>query len=185
MLPLLYQHLILKNENVLRVLGRLLDEPAFGKFVRELHILSNLPNIRYRPGFFDKLEEVIVAGSLPHMHTLNIGSLFSWSQEGHYLSPGHLGKPSADLKKINLRKNCPRLRGLILRGISDDREKPYIDNCGVFEIQVRFIHLPKGPSYRWLKGCINPHSQFSQLYIQRCREVFQESQFSISWSTRS
>ncbi len=95
-LPLLYQHLILKNENVLRVLGRLLDEPAFGKFVRELHILSNLPNIRYRPGFFDKLEEVIVAGSLPHMHTLNIGSLFSWSQEGHYLSPGHLGKPSAD-----------------------------------------------------------------------------------------
>ena len=137
-LPLLYQRLILKNIYVLKVMSKLLNEPELGKSIRELHTLADQDDIR--GGFFHILNKVITKGLLPYIHTLSLFCIRDW-----------LGFEDLDGLRahfwIDLKSNCPRLRGLILRGIRVDQSGPFINNSGILEVQVRCIQLPEHPSY--------------------------------------
>lgn len=140
-LPLLYSRLILKNENhALKFLQKLLDEPEFGKVVREVHILSDL-SLATRNGEnpFDVvrgLKKVIGAGSLPYIHTLGLHLLSGWQYDDEYDEPiegfGQLGSGFWQ----SLRKNCPQLRGLVICNIVESDENPGFHESGLFEIQV-------------------------------------------------
>jgi hypothetical protein len=136
-LPILYSCLILKNENhALKFLQKLLDEPEFGKVVREIYILSGL-SLATRNGEnpFDVLrglEMVIAAGSLPYIHTLGLHLLAGWHYDDEFRPIDGFGQLSSEFCE-SLRKNCPRLRGLVIRDIADIGG---IDMSGLLEIQV-------------------------------------------------
>jgi hypothetical protein len=134
--------LILKNEaDALKVIQRLLDNPELGQVVREIHILSNL-SLATRTGAnpFDVvtgLQKLITAASLPYIHTLGLHLLTGWHYNQTQFQPvvgfGKLHLTFGD----NLKKNCPRLRGLVLKNIADDDEDPWVNDSGLLEIQVR------------------------------------------------
>jgi len=113
-LPILYSRLILKNEDdALKMIHRLLAEPDLGKSVRELHILSDLSLVTlHGKNPFDVvtgLTKVISGGFIPFMHTLDLHLSSGWPESSRVLRTDFL---------VDLRKNCPRLRGLILRGVT-------------------------------------------------------------------
>ncbi|KAJ3509938.1 hypothetical protein NLJ89_g4951 [Agrocybe chaxingu] len=138
-LPLVYSRLILKNEDdALKVIQKLLDEPELGKVVRELHILSDL-SVATRNGErpFDVvrgLEKVIAAGSLPYIHTLGLELLTGWHYDDEFEAVEGFGELRREFWEA-LRKNCPRLRGLVLRDIADNEEDPWLEESGLLEIQ--------------------------------------------------
>src|SRR6266540_403115 len=81
-LPLLYSRLILKNEDALRMIHRLLAEPDLGKSVRELHIFSD-PSLATQRGenpldVVTGLKKVISGGLIPFIHTLDLHLLDGW-----------------------------------------------------------------------------------------------------------
>ncbi|CAA7266339.1 unnamed protein product [Cyclocybe aegerita] len=138
-LPLVYSRLILKNEDdALKVIQKLLDEPELGKVVRELHILSDL-SVATRNGErpFDVvrgLEKVIAAGSLPYIHTLGLELLTGWHYDDEFEPVEGFGELRREFWEA-LRKNCPRLRGLVLRDIADNEDDPWLEESGLLEIQ--------------------------------------------------
>lgn len=142
-LPLLNSRLILKNEtDALNVIKGLRDNPELGKTVYEIHILSNL-SLATRRGEnpFDVitgLENLIKVSCFPNIHTLGLYLLSGWHheiQDFQFQRVVGFGRLRSDFW-INLRKNCPRLRGLILRNIADDMDDPWVDDSGLLEVQV-------------------------------------------------
>lgn len=139
-LPILCSCLILKNENyALKFLQKLLDDPELGIVVREVHILSDL-SLATRNGEnpFDMLrglEMVVGAGSLPCIHTLGLHLQTGWHYDDQFQTIPGFGELSSEFWE-SVRKNCPRLRGVIIRDIDDLGEKPGLDVSGILEIQV-------------------------------------------------
>jgi hypothetical protein len=140
-LPLLYSRLILKNESdALKVIQRLLDEPQLGQVVREIHIHSNL-SLATRAGAnpFDVvtgLAKLITVNSLQYIHTLGLHLHTGWHYDDKFEPVLGFGKLRSDFW-INLKKNCPRLRRLVLRNIWDHEDDPWVNDSGLLEVQVR------------------------------------------------
>ena len=140
-LPLVYSRLILKNEtDALKTIQKLLDEPKLGQVVREIHVLSDL-SLATRTGantidVVTGLEKLITTTSLPYIHTLGLHLLSGWHYDDQYHPIVGFGQLRSDFW-INLKKNCPRLRGLVLRDIADHEEDPWVNDSGLLEIQVR------------------------------------------------
>lgn len=129
--PLLYSRLILRNKaDATLMMQKLMDNPSFGRFVRELHIMSNV---------IDKVEGVILNGYLPFIHTLNLHLITGWyHDDNNYNSVygfGRLGKQFL----IKLKEKCPRVRSIILTGFRDDPEDPWFEDSGVMEVSVSVV----------------------------------------------
>ena len=136
-LPLLCSRLILKNEkDAIRVLQKLVDNPSFGRVVRELHIMSELSDDTRRQdppsNVIKRVEDIILKGYLPFIHTLGIYLLHGWYRHRQFRK---------DLSR-QLREKCPRLRGLILKGFeASDVDTTWIEDSGVLEVPMSTFAL--------------------------------------------
>ncbi|KAF8877822.1 hypothetical protein CPB84DRAFT_1966265 [Gymnopilus junonius] len=138
-LPLLYSILVLKNEaDALHVLQRLLDDPPFGRVVRELHVICELSNNIQNPNppsaVIRRVEEVVSSGYLPFIHTFNL--TISW---GWYYDPERNLKQNEGYGNLSkafvttLKQNCPRLRCLILRNFGEYFKSIWIEESGILQ----------------------------------------------------
>ncbi|KAF8877829.1 hypothetical protein CPB84DRAFT_1794599 [Gymnopilus junonius] len=139
-LPLLYSRLVLKNEtNALHVLQRLLNDPPFGRVVRELHITSELSyEIRTKDPPSDvirRVEEVISSGCLPLIHTLDL-----YVTQGWYHDPQRALEPVRGFGmfskafSMKLKLNCPRLRCLMLENFAEYSDDTWIEESGIVQV---------------------------------------------------
>lgn len=144
-LPLLYSCLILKcEEDALKMIRRLLNEPELGRIVREIHIQTNLSSTTRTAAIrFDVvggLQEVLMGGLLPYIHTLDLELLVGWHYDERWERvSGGFGRLQPRFW-AELRKNCPLLRSLALRSMSDKKDDLWIENAGLYEIQVSARH---------------------------------------------
>jgi len=91
-LPLVNSRLVLKNEtDAMLVLQKLLDNPLFGRIVRELHIMSDLSvDTRNQDPPWDvirRVEDVISKGYLPFIHTLGLHLMARWYYDYDNVEP--------------------------------------------------------------------------------------------------
>lgn len=139
-LPLLHSRLVLKNEtDAIQVLQKLVDNPSFGRFVRELHIRSDLSSYTWSQNppsdVIRRVEDVITRGYLPFIHTLGLHLMNGW----YVNTEDFLAKGFGYLRKgflVQLKQKCPRLRGLILKGFTHYSVKPWLATWGVLQIYV-------------------------------------------------
>ena len=101
------------------------DDPPSGCFVREIHIVSDLPmdtQGRERPlDAIRRLQDVIFNGYLPFIHTLGLHFTYDWFlqlQQEFW---------------TQLKEKCPRLRNLILKGFSHDSDQPWLEESGLLQ----------------------------------------------------
>lgn len=136
--PLLCSCLILKNENdAVIVLQRILSDTQFGQAVRQLHIMSEL-SLATRNGErpFDVitgLKKAIAEGLLPHVHILSLHFLHGWRKDATYHRIQGFGQLHAEFWK-EIRSKCPRLRGIILSGLGDSRQDPWLNDSGIYDL---------------------------------------------------
>jgi len=146
-LPLVYSRLILKNEtDAIQVLQKLLADPSLGRVVRELHIMAEL-SLATRNGKtpFDVIkgvEKVVSQGSLPFIHTLGLHLTSGWfyDSDNEFQSISGYGQLRPEFW-TQLKQNCPRLRGLVLKGFGDDPDEPWLDESGLLEVPVSKISV--------------------------------------------
>lgn len=140
-IPLLYATLVLKNEvDATIILEKLLNNPSFGRFVRELHIMSDLSleGPVSQPDVMRELGGVISNGCLPFIHTLGLHHMRRRYYDERWEFVGEFGQ----LRKsfwIQLKEKCPRLRALILDGFKDDPQNPWLEDSGLIEIPVSIV----------------------------------------------
>ncbi|KAF8907689.1 hypothetical protein CPB84DRAFT_1768560 [Gymnopilus junonius] len=158
-LPILFSHLIIKNEkHSLRMINRLLDEPGLGLGVRELHIMSELSDgIRLLPQqhspneSFDMitgLKKVIRRSLLPNIHTLGIYLTSGWDPMEYsdlQLSNG-LGELLSDFW-ADLKYKCPRMKNLILDNVGDTKRRRWLEDCGLYDFQDLSMLIHWQPLY--------------------------------------
>lgn len=147
---LLYSRIILRNEmDAISTFQRILTTPELGKLVRELHVMSEL-TVGTMKGetVFDTvtgLKKVIKAGSLPHLHTLSLRLLKecyhdqAWCDRAGF---GHLPSGFWD----DLRNSCPRIRSIVLSGIGDQKDDPWLHESGIYELKGLKVSRPYIPA---------------------------------------
>ncbi|KAF8966811.1 hypothetical protein BDZ97DRAFT_603489 [Flammula alnicola] len=139
-LPLVYSRLVLQNEtDATLVLQKLLDNPPLGRIVRELHIMSDLSvDTRDQDPPSDvirRVEDVISKGYLPFIHTLGLHLMKRW-----YYDADKGFEPVKGFGQLRqeflaqLKEKCPRLRGLVLKGFSDDQDEPWLEKSGFLQV---------------------------------------------------
>lgn len=137
--PLLYANVIATTEEYAYiVLGRILEDRSIGLLVRRLHILSNLSlairKVHIKMRMLSGLHQVIKEDRLPNMHTLSLAFLSGWYRDenlGNLEGYGHL--PLAFWE--DLKRGCPLLRELSLRGIGDTDGDPWMHASGLYELK--------------------------------------------------
>ena len=137
--PLLYSRLVLKNEeDALLILQKLASDSSFGPVVRELHILSNLSRETriYDPPLdvITRVSDVILKGSLPFIHTLDLHLGDGWYYDQFYPVQG-FARPGKELW-LHIKEMCPRLKALILVGFQDHPNNPWIEDSGLPSLHV-------------------------------------------------
>jgi len=139
---LIYSSIILKNEDyALTFLGRLLENEKLGRFIREIHIMTDL-SAATRNGEkpFDVvtgLQKVINTGLLSNIHTLTLHLLRGWSEDAQSRRLGHF----SDDFFGKLCVNCPRLRVLGLRGLAEQEDEYWLTTSGIFELDKFKVSL--------------------------------------------
>ncbi|KAF8877825.1 hypothetical protein CPB84DRAFT_1794588, partial [Gymnopilus junonius] len=125
-LPLLYSRL------------RLSDDRTFGHVVRELHVICkpslshNIQNPGSPGAVIRRVEEVILSGCLPFLHTLELTIVWGrYYDSGSTLGCGSLTKAFS----ARLKQSCPRLRCLILRNFGEYCEDVWIGESGILQIR--------------------------------------------------
>jgi hypothetical protein len=144
-LPLVYSQLVLKNElNATLVLQKLVDNPPVGLIIHELHIMSDLSvdtrNQNPPSDVIRRVEDVISKGYLPYVHTLGLHLVKRWYRDSD--NDYEPVKGFGQLRKefwAQLKEKCPRLRGLILKGFSDDLDEPWIEDSGFLQVPVSAV----------------------------------------------
>ncbi|KAG6915215.1 hypothetical protein DXG01_012686 [Tephrocybe rancida] len=134
-LPLLCSRLVLKNEaDALLLLQKLMDDPPFGRVVRELHIMSDLSlNTRSQNPPSDvvrRVSDVISKGYLPFIHTLGLHLGKGWYHDEDPVN-GFGQFEKGFWTQIN--QKCPKLRALILEGF-EEAEEPWFVDSGILEV---------------------------------------------------
>ncbi|KAF9477167.1 hypothetical protein BDN70DRAFT_948779 [Pholiota conissans] len=120
--PIIYSRLVLRTErDALIIIRRIESYPDIGRFVKELHILSDLTAVPHQDrrgqDVITGLSGLIATGSLPVLEALGLYLLTGWRiSEGYRNVPGHGNVQQAFWR--SLRINCPRLRALFLRGLT-------------------------------------------------------------------
>ncbi|KAF9532549.1 hypothetical protein CPB83DRAFT_846963 [Crepidotus variabilis] len=139
-LPMIHTRLVLKNETeAICVLQKIADDPSFGRGVRELHVLSSLSvEIRKQKPSKDvirRIEDVILKGHLPLIHTLGIHLTKGWfyDDDNKFKPIKGFGQLSKKFW-VKLREKCPRLRTLAMKGFADDLRKSWMGKSGFLEV---------------------------------------------------
>jgi hypothetical protein len=118
--PILYSRIIARNEDdALTVIQKILDEPQLGLAVTELYIMSEL-SMETRNGqkAFDVvagLHMLVKKQLIPRTVALGIYLLHGWLYDEKWM-PIPNGRLLSDFWR-DLRKECPRLRTLVLRNV--------------------------------------------------------------------
>jgi hypothetical protein len=118
--PILYSRIIVRNEDdALTVIQKILDEPQLGLAVTELYIMSEL-SVETRKGqkSFDVvagLHMLVKKQLIPRTVALGIYLAHGWIYDENW-EPIQNGRLLSDFWR-NLRKECPRLRTLVLRNV--------------------------------------------------------------------
>ena len=146
-LPLVYSRVLLKDElNATLVLQKLVDNPPVGLMIRELHIMSDLSvetrNQNPPSDVIRRVEDVISKGYLPFIHTLGLHLTKRWyyDPDKDYEPVNGFGQLRKDFC-AQLKEKCPRLRGLILKGFSDDLDEPWVEESGFLQVPVSAVSL--------------------------------------------
>ncbi|KDR68803.1 hypothetical protein GALMADRAFT_231127 [Galerina marginata CBS 339.88] len=150
-LPLINTCIILRREkDGLKMIQRLLANPNTGLAVRELYIMSELSREARNGDYFpfnvvSGLQDVIEAGLLPYIHTLGLTLLDGRHLDEDEQSTVHCSKLRSGFFD-NLHNKCPRLQALILRDIGDEEGDSWLDDSGLFELNLNLstlsLHLP-------------------------------------------
>ncbi|KJA13635.1 hypothetical protein HYPSUDRAFT_195658 [Hypholoma sublateritium FD-334 SS-4] len=146
-LPLLYERLILKNENdALAVFRKILDDPPRGLAVKGLYVMSSLSlSTRKGENEFDVvtgIRRIVEQGLLPRLSVLGIYLTQHWNAD-QKIRYGCL--PTKFWK--DLRSQCPRLREIILRNVRDAEDQPglhnrtIIDDMSLFPLSTLSLYL--------------------------------------------
>ncbi|KAF8173448.1 hypothetical protein BJ912DRAFT_886147 [Pholiota molesta] len=152
--PLIYSRLILRNErDALMILRRITDYPDIGRFVNELHILSDLEPLRQdeRRGqdVLIGLSAIVMSGSLPALEALGIYLLMGWRvAEGYRNVPGH-GNVAVEFWE-SLHRNCPRLRALYLRGLTSMTLDRRFNGSAAIADGINLLNLTRLTVDMWL-----------------------------------
>ena len=148
-LPLVYSRVVLKNEwDATLVLQKLVDNPPVGLTIHELHIMSDLSvDTRNKNPPLDmirRVEDVILKGYLPLIHTLGLHLMNGWyyDLDKNFEPVNGFGQLRKEFW-AQLKEKCPRLRGLILEGFSDNLNEPWIEESGLLEIPVSAVTLKR------------------------------------------
>jgi hypothetical protein len=146
-LPLVYSRMVLRDEiHATLVLQKLLDNPPFGRLVRELHIMSDLSdNTRNQNPPSDvirRVEDLVSKGYLPFIHTLGLYLRKRWYYDSDIEPVKGFGRLGQEFL-AKLKEKCPRLRGLILKGFSDDEDEPWL---GFLQVPVSLAALNATPT---------------------------------------
>ncbi|KDR68791.1 hypothetical protein GALMADRAFT_256642 [Galerina marginata CBS 339.88] len=138
-LPLVPWYMILKCENdALKMIERFFTDPALARSVRELHIMCNLSSQSRTAGnpvnVLTGLQDVVNAGLLPSIKFLGVTLLDGWyldeNQKSTHqyvrLRPGFFA---------NLQKKCPRLEGLAMKHISENKKDRWLEESGIYDMK--------------------------------------------------
>ena len=147
---LLYSRLILRNEmDAISAFQRILTTPELGKLVRELHVMSELTvGTMNRETVFDTvtgLKKVIKAGYLPYLQTFSLHLLKECYHDQAWCDRvgfGHLPAGFWD----DLKRNCPRIRTIVLSGIGDQKDDPWLHESGIYELKGMKVCAPYIPT---------------------------------------
>ncbi|KAH6905028.1 hypothetical protein BKA70DRAFT_1226226 [Coprinopsis sp. MPI-PUGE-AT-0042] len=191
-LPLLYSHLILRDEkDALLVLQKILGNTIQGFLVRGIHIYSEISSkkgLEAKDGagtivhVVRALQEVITSGSVPLLNTLEL-----------HLDCPPLGLNNGQIKgfrELNvpfwngLQLHCPRLHTLIFSNIGGSPGNVWLNKSGIFEVEglhalcLRFVpeRLDKEGSELLLKtvGNISSHLRHLDLAPNSVEEEWME-----------
>lgn len=143
---LLYSHLVLRNEkDAILTFKRILTNPDMGKAVRELHVMSELTvaTINGETAFdtVTGLKRLIKAGSLPYLRTLVLKLSKECCENEPWYRVAGFGHLDTDFWD-DLRTKCPRLRTIVISGIGDQTDDPWIQESGMYELKGMEVSTP-------------------------------------------
>ena len=133
-----HSRLILKDEEyAIHFLQKLTTDPLLGPVVRELHALSNLSRETgiHDFGCYQTILDVILKGSLPFIHTLGLHLGDEWYYDDQFNPVNEFDQPGKEFWS-QIKGKCPRIKALILDGLRDDPDEPWIEYSGLFHVSV-------------------------------------------------
>jgi hypothetical protein len=163
--PLLYSRLILRNEaDAIRIIQHIMAEPELGSSVTELYIMSELPPKprKGKPKPFEVvagLQALITNGLIPRLTALGLYLLRGWTYEEIFAR----GRLLADFW-ISLRKECPRLRALLLRNIGHTFENPWLTGPVIDELNAVSVSNPPAHIRHPQKPSLTRHLRICRSY---------------------